>query len=330
MMKHEYETMISRIHAPAEAKERVLRAAEGEAAPRKRRAVGRYLPVCAALALLLVIGGVLRPADRTLDASGTTIQQAGNTVTFVEVTDIPEEYLRFTPQVAGTGANGGVLLAFSEEEAVEKLNGTVQTLSLTLEDGGETSGRYLLQAETLKTVFNEDGSAVLVPVLAGDPAETVSGLYAVPEDSVWFRWPVEGSNTVSLSAPYGKFRLEFTSIPPRETESRFHSGIDIPAPQGTTIAAAKDGTVTETGYDSARGNYLILDHGDGLTTLYGHCKALLAKTGDTVAAGDSIAEVGATGMATGPHLHFEVRQDGEAQNPVAYFDSAIRNTLRTE
>ena len=107
-------------------------------------------------------------------------------------------------------------------------------------------------------------------------------------------------------------------------------GIDIPADQGAVILAAADGTVAETGFDPAGGNYLVLDHGDGLTTLYAHCRNVDVKTGDTVKAGGMVAAVGSTGMSTGPHLHFEVRQDGEAQNPVAYFDSDLRDTLRAE
>ena len=74
----------------------------------------------------------------------------------------------------------------------------------------------------------------------------------------------------------------------------------------------------------------MLDHGDGLTTLYAQCRNVDVQEGDTVKVGEMIAAVGSTGMSTGPHLHFEVRQDGEAQNPVVYFDSAIRETLTAE
>ena len=94
-----------------------------------------------------------------------------------------------------------------------------------------------------------------------------------------------------------------------------------------SITAAAAGTVLETGFDTVRGNYLLLDHGNGITTLYGQCRQVFVETGDTVEAGEEIALLGSTGMSTGPHLHFEVRQDGEAQNPVAYFDSAIRDNL---
>ena len=94
------------------------------------------------------------------------------------------------------------------------------------------------------------------------------------------------------------------------------------------MLAAADGTVTETGFDTERGNYLMIDHGDGLTTLYAACSKVDVNEGDPVKAGTPIAAVGSTGRSTGPHLHFEVRQDDVPQNPTAYFDADVRSTLR--
>ena len=96
------------------------------------------------------------------------------------------------------------------------------------------------------------------------------------------------------------------------------------------ILSAMAGVVTEAGYDVSLGNYLVLDHGNGVTTLYAHCQKLLVEEGMQVAAEACIALMGSTGMSTGPHLHFEVRRDGMPENPVAYFDSAVRDTLRVE
>ena len=170
----------------------------------------------------------------------------------------------------------------------------------------------------MKVVYNSDGTRDVLPQLAGDDEPFVYGVYVVDEDeSRWLEWPVQDSRTISLSNPYGE-----------QENGTFHGGVDIPADQGAVILAAADGTVTETGFDAERGNYLILDHGDGLTTLYGQCRDVSVEEGATILAGEMIAAVGATGMATGPHLHFEVRQDGNAQNPVAYFNSDIRDTLR--
>ena len=87
-------------------------------------------------------------------------------------------------------------------------------------------------------------------------------------------------------------------------------------------------STAEVGFNAERGNYLVLDHGNGLETMYAQCQSVEAEEGNTVKAGQTIAALGSTGMSTGPHLHFEVRQNGESQNPVAYFDSDIRNTLQ--
>ena len=167
-------------------------------------------------------------------------------------------------------------------------------------------------------------SGTLLPALAGDNEAYIYGVYAESEtEGRYFLWPVQGANTVRTSNSFGG-RWQ-----PGGQSQVFHYGIDIPAEKGTPILAAADGTVTEIGFDTQRGNYIVLDHGGGLETLYGQCRDILdtLAEGDTVSAGEMIAAVGSSGMSTGPHLHFEVLQDGEPQNPVAYFDSAVRDTL---
>lgn len=86
----------------------------------------------------------------------------------------------------------------------------------------------------------------------------------------------------------------------------FHSGIDLAAPEGTPIYAAYAGSVSEVGYSAVRGNYIVLEHGNGVRTVYCHCSTLLAEKGANLKSGEVIAAVGATGQTTGPHLHFEI------------------------
>ena len=203
--------------------------------------------------------------------------------------------------------------------SIDTFDGARLTVTVTFADGGEQSKTYTLSTGRLRVEYGADGTQTMLPQLAGDDEPFVYGVYAASEtESRWFQWPVQDSRTLWKGNPYGFIN------------GKLHSGIDIPADQGTVILAAADGTVTETGFDPARGNYLILDHGDGLTTMYAHCRNVDVKEGDTVQDGEMVAAVGSTGMSTGSHLHFEVRQDGEAQNPVAYFDSTIRDTLRAE
>lgn len=98
---------------------------------------------------------------------------------------------------------------------------------------------------------------------------------------------------------------------------KFHYGVDISAPSGTPIRAAADGVVVFAGWRRAYGNTVIIDHGNGLATLYAHCSRVLVSKGKVVKQGQVIALVGSTGLSTGPHLHFEVRRYGEPINPLS-------------
>ena len=99
---------------------------------------------------------------------------------------------------------------------------------------------------------------------------------------------------------------------------RTHTGIDIGAPTGTSIKAASSGTVTFAGWKGSLGNLVVLSHGNGIQTYYGHCSKLLVSAGQKVSAGQLIAKVGSTGRSTGSHLHFEIRVNGSSINPQGY------------
>lgn len=97
--------------------------------------------------------------------------------------------------------------------------------------------------------------------------------------------------------------------------TEFHPGVDIAADEGTPIRAATGGRVVGVGRDGGYGNLVTVDDGNGMTTRYAHCSQIFARIGQVVAPGDVIAAVGSTGRATGPHLHFEVRENDEPVNP---------------
>ena len=105
---------------------------------------------------------------------------------------------------------------------------------------------------------------------------------------------------------------------PFTKQRKMHQGVDIAAPVGTPIQAARAGVVTFSGERGGYGNLVIVDHGDGNETRYGHCDQLNVQPGQRVGAGETIATVGSTGRSTGPHLHFELRQDGQAVAPSAW------------
>ena len=116
-----------------------------------------------------------------------------------------------------------------------------------------------------------------------------------------------------VTSEFGNRRDPFTG------ERRGHTGMDLAVPTGTSVRAALPGTVTVSTYNrGGYGYYVMIDHGSGLSTLYGHNSQLLARVGQTVEAGDVIALSGSTGRSTGPHLHFEVRINGERTNPRSY------------
>ena len=100
--------------------------------------------------------------------------------------------------------------------------------------------------------------------------------------------------------------------------TEFHSGQDIRAPRGTPVYAAANGVVTLAGTQSGYGNIVVIDHGDGLTTRYGHLSKIEATLGEEIKRGDLLGQVGSTGRSTGPHLHYEVRLNDVAVNPGHY------------
>lgn len=125
-----------------------------------------------------------------------------------------------------------------------------------------------------------------------------------------FSWPVPGSQRVTSRYGY--------RIHPVYKTKKFHTGIDIGAGYGLNIVAAADGVVTLAATNGGYGKCIVINHGSGITTLYGHCSSLLVSKGATVTKGQVIAKVGSTGVSTGPHLHFEVRINGGTTDPMPY------------
>lgn len=134
---------------------------------------------------------------------------------------------------------------------------------------------------------------------------------AMKYDGGKFAWPAP--DYVRISDEYGN------RIHPILKTEQFHNGLDMAAPNGSPILAAYDGEVIAADYSATMGNYIMINHGDGIITIYMHASSLGVSKGEMVVRGEQIAKVGSTGRSTGPHLHFSVRKDGSYTNPWNYF-----------
>lgn len=126
-------------------------------------------------------------------------------------------------------------------------------------------------------------------------------------------WPLPSSTNITSGFGLRKH--------PILRKYKLHTGIDIAGNRGASIIAANKGTVIIAKYEKSYGLYVVIDHGGGITTLYSHASKLLVKVGDEVKSGDVIAKVGSTGLSTGNHLHFEVRENGVPKNPLSGYVS---------
>ncbi len=132
-------------------------------------------------------------------------------------------------------------------------------------------------------------------------------------------WAAVLDGKARISSEYGMRKDPFNG------EMAFHDGVDLAVKRGTGITALKDGVVTFSGFKGGYGNTVIVRHEDGLETVYSHASRNHVREGETVTSGTILADVGSTGRSTGPHLHFEVRKDGKAVNPLPYLkDSDLR------
>jgi murein DD-endopeptidase MepM/ murein hydrolase activator NlpD len=136
-------------------------------------------------------------------------------------------------------------------------------------------------------------------------AEGIAGGAESPGGLGNFSWPVTGT----ITSPFGWRSNPFGGAP------EFHQGLDIAAPSGTTVTAAAAGTVIMAQWYGGYGNYILIDHGGGYSTGYGHLSAIYVSSGQSVQRGQAIGAVGSTGQSTGPHLHFEVRIAGKPVDP---------------
>ncbi len=201
-------------------------------------------------------------------------------------------------------ANGKEKQTFS---SMEQANEIIENIRENINEGAELSVKRIYTKEL--NIEEEDKIATICENLTIEinkqikeekrkEKATINGVYIAVV-------PVQGN----ITSRYGARE---------EIRDHEHKGLDIGAKTGTPIKAAADGTIIHSGTMGGYGNLIIIDHGNGITTYYGHCNKLYKNKGTKVKAGDIIAEVGSTGNSTGSHLHFEIRKNGVYVNPSKY------------
>ncbi len=161
------------------------------------------------------------------------------------------------------------------------------------------------QYERVRQLLGVEGAEppqeVALPPLRGDVAEAVA---TAPESGRPTAWPLT--------------RAGFITQGRQATGGASHPGLDIAVPADSYIRAAGAGTVKDAGLDEVYGRFILIDHGDGIESMYGHASRIFVQAGDPVERNEVIALSGSTGRSTAPHLHFEIRRDGEPVDPLAY------------
>ena len=162
----------------------------------------------------------------------------------------------------------------------------------------------ILDANSIKSAVIVPGQELFIP------GAQMSSFALRKALGTLFIWPTVGV----ITSPFGMRHDPFTGV------VEFHNGIDIANVLGTPIRAAMDGKVALVGKNRGYGNFIILNHGDGFQTLYGHLSKSLVQKGENVNAGQEIGLMGDTGYATGPHLHFTIYKNSAPVNPLTYLE----------
>ncbi len=295
----------SRAAAPADATVHVIK--KGETAAAVSRLTGLSLQELAALnpgksLSKLAVGTRLIVGRRATEASPTRTE-----ATLAAAPRLPLPALPGSPIVAPMPMPHLERLLPYQVKALVPNQGSLQASVLDSHLTPTTSSQLLARMQPVMPPVTEAELNALLPTFAPADPERLDLL-----------WPVE---TRTISSAWGpRMRTKTVRVKnQRKKRVRYkgrHKGVDLTAPVGTSVFAALDGQVVMSGKHKQYGNYVVVDHGNGVATLYAHHQLNLVHEGDIVHRGQKIAEVGRTGNATGPHLHFELKVDGVQRNPL--------------
>lgn len=249
-------------------------------------------------------GGPVVPLAGTRATWSTYTVQAGDTLSGIaERTGVPLEYLIASNDVAPSRLRpgqqlllpaGGVLHAVKPGQTVADIARSYEVAESAIRLANSLSGEP------------PPGVRILVPMPRVVPQATAVALGK--GEGTRFAWPARGP----LSSPFGPRIHPIYQVP------SFHSGIDLALPEGTAVHASAPGRVVTAGWEGGYGLLVVVSHGEGYTTYYAHLSRVLVSVGQFVEIGQPVGLSGNTGLSTGPHLHFEIRRDGVAVDPLQF------------
>lgn len=225
-----------------------------------------------------------------------------------ELTATQNEIKTRTEEIKVEKEQSEYLLGVAQEK-MDSLDAIVEEKRRLVESYAQDEAKYN-QLISSNEKASQEAQAMINKILAEQTPSTTSYVYTGGQ----LNWPVpsRSASSSSLSSGY------VSRNRPIGRGSEFHTGYDIPASYGSAVVAAEAGTVIYAGWMSGYGNTIMINHGNGLVTLYGHNSSLTVSKGDTVSRGQQVAKIGSTGNSTGNHCHFEVRVNGSHTNPEPY------------
>ena len=192
-----------------------------------------------------------------------------------------------------------------KQDIIDSLNADIKALEAEEKAAEQEYNSIMAEVKKAQAELQKKSSS-------SSSSSSGGGTAVVTKGTGQFLWPA-ASPSARVTSSYGRREK------PNAAATSIHRGIDIGAPSGTDVLAADGGTVIVAGSGRSYGNYIVIDHGNGYTTLYAHNSRLCVSVNQSVERGQVIAKVGSTGNSTGPHIHFEVSKNGSLVNPMNFF-----------